>query len=357
MSRKIKLKTRPVRKASPGALQPIIQQIRTTTPHEAFDLAADLPRRFPDEPEAYLLCALTAGHVGFEGICQVTLREMLRRFPGHPGALKVLEDCPESDLDFEPEHQAEYEWMEWHLSRDRPEQARDRALSWRKRFPQDLVAGNVLTVAYLALGQIERARRTAESVLAVQSDNVYALSNLVNSLVRAGHLDEARQAGERLKACRLEGHYWIKAAEGLSYLGDDQGILELFRRSGEDAGLNHYAAVAIGRQGDWASAVRLWQESDHPLAAENLANARNSDETRHSPWPFGPRNWLHPSHDPDVEVLLPVWLDRGDPATTQLALETAEKFRLLSILQDFASSRRGTAELRARAARSCFRPT
>src|SRR5437868_5900770 len=113
----------------------------------------------------------------------------------------------------------------------------------------------------------------------------------------------------------------MKKAEALSYLGDDEGVLEVFaaaEHDGElgeepkDALLLHLAAVATLRGRDEAAAHELW-----------------------------------------AEVLVPILLDRGDPQGREFALGLARALKtpkMLEALRDFALGQRGSDELRAQAA-------
>jgi tetratricopeptide (TPR) repeat protein len=252
-------------------------------------------------------------------------------------------------------------------------------------------------------GRTEDAINHARRVLTTAPDNIHALSNLARYLCLTGQVGEARQAADRLKAVQLpSGDAWIKKAEALSYLGDDQGVLDALRgaeQSGQfpepphDAFLYHLAAVAAYRQeredearGYWRQALR--RQPGFELAQTNLDDLDLPPGEQNAPWPFSMPYWVQletidalmadvqraarPGRDegasrqvhgflerrPDLAAVLPLLLDRGDPAGREFAVRVAllvETPELLEALRDFALGRRGSDALRMRAAEAACR--
>ena len=187
--------------------------------------------------------------------------------------------------------------------------------------------------------------------------------------------------------------------EGLSYLGDDAGVLALFEPAQQDADiadnpmLYHLAAVAALRLGFEADARRHWQhalnlEPGFQWAQDNLTDLRKPIGQRNGPWAFGMANWLtqkavrdlphfvepaarrhheeavmsaarrYLREHPEVIGLVPVLLDRGDPQARDFVLHVAlmaDTPELNAVLHDFALGQHGTDEMRMQAAQHCTR--
>jgi len=260
----------------------------------------------------------------------------------------------------------------------------------------DFISGmNNLSLIALAEGKFEEAIETAERVLERDERNFHALANLTRFLVLRGRLDEARQYAARLKAIDVqEGDVWIKKVEALSYLGDDAGVLEVLREV-ESAGekhippsaalIYHLAAIAALRSGKESEAKRLWQRAleispGFELAESNLRDLRQPVGERHAPWPFNINEWVRRStiedlikqtqyvgnsesammragrrfldQHPEMNVVIPILLERGDPVGREFALRTAalaQTPELLSALRDFVLSQHGPDALRIQA--------
>lgn len=268
-----------------------------------------------------------------------------------------------------------------------------------RRKPDFVPALNNLSQVYAVEGQLDQAISTAERVLATQPDNFHALSNLTRYFCLLGRVDEARQMGEQLKAVESDqADLWLKQAEALSCLGDDAGVLAAFagaQRAGllkppfENPLLYHLAAVAAQRLGRDADARRHWQRAGKlaPGYADvegNLADLRLPVGQRQGAWPFGLRQWLttksvqdlntlisglsknvedrdamaevtrrYLRKHPEIESIIPILLNRGDPIGRMFALNiamSAQTPELLAALRDFAVGQRGTDGQRMQAA-------
>jgi tetratricopeptide (TPR) repeat protein len=273
----------------------------------------------------------------------------------------------------------------------------EQLLRLQPEFPPAL---NNMSQAFFMQSQLDQAIATARRVLAFAEHNVHALSNLTRYLCLKGQVDEAREWGEHLK--RAEGpaaEMWLKQAEALSYLGDDEGVLEAFRGAERTGELNpprgnpllyHLAAVAALRLGHEAEARRYWQQAfkhapGMAFVQENLDDLRKPVGERDGPWSFAFGYWLTPKaisdlntlvvapaqrkgdqafaisvrrylqRHPEVAAVIPLLLDRGDPAARQFALmaaKTAQTPELLAALRDFALGQRGPDNLRHQAAQA-----
>jgi Flp pilus assembly protein TadD len=286
------------------------------------------------------------------------------------------------------------------LEQGRLARARNVAEQLLRRRPEFAPALNNISQTYFIEGKTEQAIATAQQVLSFDPDNHHALSNLTRYLCLSGRLDEAREWAGQLKAVQSEAMgVWVKKAEALSYLGDDQGMLDVFAGAGQagylksslvDPLLYHLAAVATMRLGDEKQARRYWKQalklpSGLDLARDNLADLRRPVDQRHAPWAFDLSSWVSPQaledlvahlergnrrksdaaitrasrhyleRHPEITGLVPLLLDRGDPGGREFALRVAlmaETPEMLDALRDFALSQRGPDSMRNEAARA-----
>jgi len=260
--------------------------------------------------------------------------------------------------------------------------------------PDFAPARNNLSQAYMLEGKLDQAIATAQRVIEFDPGNIHALANLVVYHCRLGRLDEARAWADRLKQSdQPAADRATKIAEALSYLGDDQGVLETFEAAEHEGGLTdaadallfHLAAVAELRLGRETEARRYWKQalklnSGLDVARDNFADLSKPIGERHTPWPFAFGNWttrrtidqlttqigtkkndqalmnairrfLQQHHE--IAAIVPILFDRGDPQARQFALliaRTARTPELLAALRDFALSQRGPDKLRHEAA-------
>jgi tetratricopeptide (TPR) repeat protein len=341
-----------------------------------------------------------------------TAQQFLDRWPDHPHAAEVREmvakiepllvtELPKLGLDGPDalEVAAQHEEVQSLLSQGHWEQARLLAQQVLRRTPDLIPVLNNLSQIYSFEGQTDDAIATAERVLALDDDNHHALSNLTHYFVASGRAEDAWRMAERLKAVVSEApDLWTKIAEALSYLGDDEGVLDTLRRAegtrvrqatGTMALLYHLAAVAALRLGKEADARKHWRQALKDsawmqVAQANLDDLRAPIGERHAPWPFALQQWV-PRKTLDAYVklvdpasrrgdgavtvahrrflqrhaemipLIPLLLDRGDPAGREFALRVALSSDLPAIqeaVRDFALSQRGPDTMRLQAAQA-----
>ncbi len=341
-----------------------------------------------------------------------TFHRFLDRWPDHDRADEVRETVADieagvgdylADLKLPGEDGLElaalHEEAQSLLDQGEYPQARKVAERLLHRRPDFAPALNNISLTYLAEGRLGQAVATAQRVLAFDADNVHALSNLTRYVCMSGRVDEAEHWAERLKAVESDATgIWLKKAEALSYMGDDQGVLDAFSDA-ERAGhleppfanpvLYHLAAVAAMRLGRENRARRYWKQALElspglELARDNLSDLRKPVGERHAPWPFSFPNWvtqkaiddlgrhLEPvfqrgeeeavtratrrylRQHPEIVSLVPLLFDRGDPMGREFALHisrAAETPEMQAALRDFALSQRGPDEMRSEAAR------
>ena len=341
-----------------------------------------------------------------------TFHRFLDRWPDHDRADEVRETVADIeagvddllvDLELPGEDGLElaalHEEVQALLEQGKYPPARKVAQRLLRRHPNFAPALNNISLTYLAEGRLNQAIATAQRVLAFDPDNVHALSNLTRYLCMSGCVDEAEQRAKHLKAVESDAtDVWLKKAEALSYMGDDQSVLEAFSEA-ERAGhleppfvkpvLYHLAAVAAMRLGREDQARRYWKQAlklspGLELARDNLSDLRKPVGERHAPWPFSFSNWvtqkaiddlgrhLEPAFQrdeeeavtraarrylgqhPEIVSLVPLLFDRGDPMGREFALHVSRAAgtpEMQAALRDFALSQRGPDEMRNQAAR------
>ena len=137
-------------------------------------------------------------------------------------------------------------------------------------------------------------------MLEIEPENIHALSNLTRLYFLGGRPEEANQYAQRLKSSQADAtDRWTKIAEALSFLEDDQGILDVYPRakaSGEleppyaDELFFHLAAASAYFMGKEKDAKFFWQQAlkinpRFEWAAENLADLNKPIEERVGPGP------------------------------------------------------------------------
>jgi tetratricopeptide (TPR) repeat protein len=260
--------------------------------------------------------------------------------------------------------------------------------------PGYLPARNNLSLMWAMEGHWQEAIAASQEVLSADGENAHALSNLVRYYYLSGQPDEAEGAIGRLRAIRSDKpDVWQKQLEALSFLGDQAAVMEIFQQTeGAEEPLSpliyHLAAVATMRLGDEKQARRYWEqalsvEPNFDLVRDNLSDLQQVVSQRQSPWAFPLGYWLSPDamgdvfllqeaaerddeeelqqiaqqflqQHPEVEILIPALLDRGDGAGRQLALNLALLVKQPSLnqaLKEFALSRWGSDAMRQQALR------
>lgn len=374
--------------------------------------ASQLLKFRPDHPDLLLVLAsayLTNTH---PALALTTFRSFVERWPEHEQAPPVraaiagIEGHLETLLaelgvsgDEGMELALLHEQTQALLAQGQYPQARQVGRQLLARLPEFAPVLNNISQAYWLEGRPEQAMATAREVLAFAPENVHALSNLARFACLSGRMEEAREYAEHLKASAAPGSdREYKVAEALSYLGDDAGVLEVYQRARErgrledaDPLFHHVAAVAALRLGREKDARRFWKVAleEAPglaLARENLLDLDGPSEGREGPWAFPFQNWITPkAHEdlasllaagqrvseraltesvcaylrrhPEIPILIPLLLDRGDPRGRQFALRIARMAATLEMaeaLKDFAVSRRGPDSLRMEAAQAAL---
>lgn len=341
-----------------------------------------------------------------------TLGQALDKFPDDQRAAKAREtvEVIESNLDelLSPLNLSKeagweiailHERGQAYLEQGLYQQARQAEEEVLRIKPDFLSAQNNLSLISYAEGKLDEAIAFAHAVLEQDADNVHALSNLIRFCCLNGKLDEAHAYRDQLKASQASAwDVWTKKVEGLAYLGDDDGILEVYEQAQASGNLEntltesalfyHLVAVAMARNGDMRQAHKLWKQALQrspglSLAQDNLEDLKRPIGQRHAPWHFSLNHWLdrrmiddltnalqasssskdEPSLDqimqqyladhPKLAHLVPILLDRGDRPGREFALRLATAVKtpeMLQALKDFALSQWGPDSFRQHAA-------
>ncbi len=166
------------------------------------------------------------------------------------------------------------------------------------------VLNNLSLIEWLD-GNLPGAIELSHKVLETEPDNVHALSNLTRFLFMQGRRDEAIVFAKRLKESNASAaDRWLKKAEGLSFIGDHDGVLSIIeqaKHAKEQDTLTgmmwHLCAVAEYRNGDLSKARKYWQKSAQAspnltLAITNLEELKKPLYERVCPQAFPLDSWI-----------------------------------------------------------------
>ncbi|HET6884567.1 MAG TPA: tetratricopeptide repeat protein [Pirellulales bacterium] len=266
-----------------------------------------------------------------------------------------------------------------------------------ERYPAFAPAGNNLADALFYQGRIDQSLAVAREVLVYNPTNSYALATLTSRLCNLGRFEEAREYAEQLRVSGLKSaDSLFKQLEAFSYLGDDQAVLDTWAELAKVeehteerllAVAHHLTAVALMRLGQESDARVHWYDAldidpELELADENLDDSNRPIGEREGPWPFEPGRWMSQNamsdlharlsakkdlsenevaeiergflaEHPEVEAVIPVLLDRGDPEVRALFLRMAivtDTPAMREALKAFALGKRGSEGQRIQAA-------
>ena len=274
-------------------------------------------------------------------------------------------------------HACLHEEVMVHLHAGRTTDVRRVAEQLLKLRPGFVPVMNNMAEACFAERDFTIAIETSRQVLALEPDNAYARGNLIVSLFFTGRQAKAIAEAERLKKLKPETLAgWVKTAEALSYLGDDAGVLSAVESArkvsnkGSPAQLGvaeHLAAVALYRVGREPEARSCWRQAIEynpslTAARQNLEELGKPLNERDAGWAFPTPVWVsiaameeyvrrvarHENPEsaktatlqfldswPNLQTLIPVMLDRGNPIAVYsprklLEARTRRKCRLHS---------------------------
>jgi tetratricopeptide (TPR) repeat protein len=345
----------------------------------------------PYDPETHLMYAQESMFCGRLAIAQKYYQEFMKRWPDHAdkkkakSALELLATEVEeriADLGFDPEHGWEcfliHEESLIALQVGDYSDCAAKCLELIAKAPGFVSTRNNLAIAYFHSGRIHDAVGALEETLRRFPDNRFAEATLAKMYFLGGRVEEAyRLADEIVSHPPTHEDAIITAWEMLALLGRDQDIVSLsesamashikddFHRSAH----YHFLAYAHCRLGDVATARNLWKKClklySHPDARDNLTDL--DARAGHAPWAAQLAKWIpkevvetvitnlgnaKQSPYPEIAVLVPAMLDRGDALGRELALRLAMADRsppMLAALKDFAFGPRGPDSMRQQA--------
>lgn len=251
-----------------------------------------------------------------------------------------------------------------------------------EKIPGFIAALNNVSLAYFMEGDLQTAIEMTQQVLAQEPENFHGLSNMIRYSFLMGEMDTAWAYAAQFKNLVDDSpDRWLKQAETLSYLGDDEAVKAAYLEAEQHEWLKsplllHLAAAAHYRLGDEAKAWRLWEEAvlldpSFYMARASLADRAKEPHERDVPWYWPLGYWFGGQFQtsleklllkgerqgrvkhaiqrflkeyPQLPVLAPHILDRGDPMTRKLMLsliQMTEMPELLSALLTFGLSRHG----------------
>ncbi|MBN2116520.1 MAG: tetratricopeptide repeat protein [Anaerolineales bacterium] len=411
-------------------------------PQDALNLLQELDRKFPRQPDVlgymanacldlgdqhgylhaiYQLHNLTPNRpdikLGLAGaylatgriaLALRTFRQFLKQWPHDERATDVQKTIPqleqgltemlgqmdfflESGLDFVCKHEELQVLMEL----GNYERGKQLAKSLLEQQPNFVPVLNNLSQVYWLEGNLARATELSQQVLDIQPDNVHALSNLTRFLFMQGKQEEAIGLAHRLETSQAEAaDLWVKKAEALSFIGDEDGVLALLddaKQAGELDQLSesvwHWCAAAEYRKGNESKARKYWQKclqlAPHFLQAkDNLEELKKPRHERNCPQAFSLDAWLSRNtissltstverasrqksdttfqdkirayfeDHPEILHFVPAALASGDTVSRDLALKLADMSAhpsLLAHLKEFALGQEGSDDLRLEA--------
>ncbi len=285
-----------------------------------------------------------------------------------------------------------------YLEQGEYQEARQAEEAVLERAPDFISARNNLSLISWMAKDADLAIATAQVVLDREPDNIHALSNLIHFWVLSGDVDAAKSYADRLKASHADAwDGWTKKVEGLSYMADDAGVVEVWQQAqaakvestAASAQFYHLSAVALARIGEEKKAIAQWKTAlarnpGMSIAKENLKDIRQPIGQRHGAWPFAWRQWLMPDTTEKLQTLmmtnvnskkgdkvidnfraffeghsdfmamLPRLLERGGPDGQAFLVSTIQQLNtpeLLAIIKDFAFGQSGTDRMRFEAAK------
>ncbi|MGB0388563.1 MAG: tetratricopeptide repeat protein [Ardenticatenaceae bacterium] len=338
-------------------------------------------------------CMLVADHPDFhlieraENMAQELKPALFETF----GQLDLLSERFGADQDAMLAFMVEHDQMRFLAESNQNQEAILHCQRLLAKVPGFIPALNNMSLAYFNEGNLEKAIEVTQEVLVQEADNYHALANLTRYSFLMGQTDVAWSYATELKGVEDDSSQrWLKQAEALSYLGDDEGVIDAYFEAEPDDLLTsplflHLAAAAHYRLEEESKAWQLWQQAlrinpSFDMAITSLAERRKEAHERDVGWYWPLNYWLAGDFRrsflklsqsegeregavkkaiqktlkqyPQLPVLLPHILDRGDPLakkTMLLLIEAMKTADLAQALVPFGSSRFGTDAQRMKA--------
>jgi tetratricopeptide (TPR) repeat protein len=265
------------------------------------------------------------------------------------------------------------------------------------KFPTFIPALNNLAQIYYLEGNLSKALQTSQGALEKSPENIHALANYARMLFIMGREADAMEIAKRLKQSEAPAaDKWTKIAETLGFIGDDNGLLDLYSRVKAEKQLSeqyvsplfyHLVAVIYANRGDEKEAKALWNkvlqlDPDFELALENLEDIRLPKHERNGSWAYTIQYWFPAlrqeietalggsgkqaeksvknfiNNHPEILRLAPILYQRGDPSARQFLIGLAGitgNESLTAAAKEFALGQKGSDKLRLEAAQMLSR--
>jgi tetratricopeptide (TPR) repeat protein len=368
-----------------------------------------LHRLIPNRLEANLGLAGAYLANGRLGLALREFRNFLKKWPRYEEAEEIkmtiarletalaeilakLDFTLEDGLDFACKHEELQVLME-HQETQRCKQLAETLLKQRPSFAP---VWNNLSQVYWIEGNLPKAIETCEQVLKLEPDNIHALSNISRYLFIQGRSEDTTLFAQKLKTSHADAaDGWIKKAEALCFIGDDEGAVSLLEEARQAKAQNelneyfyHWIAVSAYRLGRESEAHRYWNKAlkvnpNFSLTKENLDELKKPVNERNAPWAFPFSTWFSQkiiqellslaertannkksdstltaltrfidSHSDSLNIA-PTLLDRGDPHSKDFIIKMADFSahpKFLAALKDFAFGQNSPDTLRMEAA-------
>jgi tetratricopeptide (TPR) repeat protein len=392
--------------AFPAVIEMLINVYAKTGQYfRAAEQAHRLVQMKPYDPAERLCYASAVMYAGFATIALNEFREFLRRWPRHESVdevrdmLQVVAGEAEKRIASAGfpsgpqgmQLQVLHEEALLALQCRRFEDVVGKCEQLLKVVPEFCPARNNLALGYFQSGQLSAAVEFAEATTALFPANIFAKVLLAKLRLLSGELEQPKELiVELLKNPPTSQDAAVLAAELLAMLGCDEELLKFVEVVPKTVLVDpvsramflHYEAYGHCRLGKTKEAKKLWEQSikilPHGTEAQgNLAELRNPVENAF--WPCSMQHWIPsaanlglqnlsntsstknaeastiPSH---LTKLLPIFLDRGDPALRQLAVALhmlAGSPESLEAVKQFGLSSRGSDSTRHQALMSLVR--
>lgn len=395
----------------PGRRDVLTALTRCTHELKQFDKEVEycqkLVKLAPESPESWYYLGTAHAENKQPALARRAFQHAVKRWPDHEYAeggrqnIRVLEALIVDDVRHyltEPaDHQEWFALAEAHerlaiaLHAGRFEKVVETATRLLARWPRFIPARNNAAEAYFGLGQLERAIEVSRETVRLVPDNLYALASLTRYLTLDGQVDEARRLAESLSGMSTDRmDHVLCAARACSLLGLNEALLDLVGRAEPSmpdvaaqnrALLYHLAAVAESNLGRRDVARRRWETAlrwspSLQIAADNLADHKKPISERHGAWPLVMGEWITPpvlerlravakstqdnetcrtrmvelfQERPSLVQLLITALRHGGPEASKFVFgiaRTLDQSPLIEPLYEFATGQRGSQQLR-----------
>ncbi len=279
----------------------------------------------PNEPQHYYNLAMTTVSLAMPFSNYVYTKHYIDHWPDSPNIDDIRElheavipicnallDIDELSENNEIEYIAQYEAGQVLVSEGYFREGRDILQSVVKHLSQPEPALNNISLSYALEGDLKRALEISQQVLERDADNIHALCNSAQYLIRLGRDEEANFIFNRLRDTVPNSvdnvDLWEKMLETFAYIDEYETIIKLSEQAIEmydELGVPdelrsdtlHFAATAHAHAGNVDKARELWGKalSANPsmtIARDNLTDSVLPLGQRNGAWYFPMYQWM-----------------------------------------------------------------